>query len=540
MGAKIDIIIQAQNESANALNQVKRDVHEIRKENEENTNAVKGGVEEIKHAHHEMRTWIVAAHALHQGYEDIVKAIEAAKTGMEALHAILEAKAANNDLGAAATRFSKALQTIIHESLQAGELTQEQAEEHIDALTKAGRLRIQGVVTDMEYYNLLTKISEELRHQTIHKANAVLEAKKSLEVAKAEYDSDLEFHQRLYDRKQTTFDQFQKFRRKGIEEVYKLERELINAESEANQKLIDQEEKKVESKRNFVLLAKLEAANAELDIKSRLAQIQYGRDIMGVNNAVDPDSIGRQWNEALIRIGVSFKTVAEQIGMALENTIGAAFSGISDNVVGLIEGTETWGKALMQIGQTVVHSIIKSIVDMATQWIISHVIMKGVSLAFAGFMAVLRATETTKTIASESAKTPVFAANAALSSVSSYGGAIAAIAILAAVVAAFAGGFAEGGYTGQGGKYEPAGIVHRGEFVIPQRAVNRLGVDNLNAMTFGGGAMPSPNVNVSAQPSPVVILRSEEEYRRYMESNPGRHQVVKIFQEESLNLGLRS
>lgn len=29
------------------------------------------------------------------------------------------------------------------------------------------------------------------------------------------------------------------------------------------------------------------------------------------------------------------------------------------------------------------------------------------------------------------------------------------------------GGFAEGGWTGSGGKYEPAGIVHKGEFVVP-------------------------------------------------------------------------
>lgn len=34
-------------------------------------------------------------------------------------------------------------------------------------------------------------------------------------------------------------------------------------------------------------------------------------------------------------------------------------------------------------------------------------------------------------------------------------------------------GFAEGGYTGPGGKYEPAGIVHRGEYVIPKKYVNQ-------------------------------------------------------------------
>lgn len=44
------------------------------------------------------------------------------------------------------------------------------------------------------------------------------------------------------------------------------------------------------------------------------------------------------------------------------------------------------------------------------------------------------------------------------------------------------GQFASGGYTGPGGKHEPAGIVHRGEFVFPQDAVNRIGVAHLGRM----------------------------------------------------------
>lgn len=43
-------------------------------------------------------------------------------------------------------------------------------------------------------------------------------------------------------------------------------------------------------------------------------------------------------------------------------------------------------------------------------------------------------------------------------------------------------GFESGGYTGDGGKSEPAGVVHRGEFVISKRAVERLGVQNLDRM----------------------------------------------------------
>lgn len=43
-------------------------------------------------------------------------------------------------------------------------------------------------------------------------------------------------------------------------------------------------------------------------------------------------------------------------------------------------------------------------------------------------------------------------------------------------------GFASGGYTGNGRKYEPAGVVHRGEYVISKRATERLGVANLEAL----------------------------------------------------------
>ncbi|MGV2130913.1 tape measure protein, partial [Agrobacterium vitis] len=36
-------------------------------------------------------------------------------------------------------------------------------------------------------------------------------------------------------------------------------------------------------------------------------------------------------------------------------------------------------------------------------------------------------------------------------------------------------GFADGGYTGAGGKYEPAGVVHKGEYVFDADAVRKAG-----------------------------------------------------------------
>jgi phage-related minor tail protein len=50
-------------------------------------------------------------------------------------------------------------------------------------------------------------------------------------------------------------------------------------------------------------------------------------------------------------------------------------------------------------------------------------------------------------------------------------------------------GFADGGYTGHGGKYEPAGIVHRGEYVIDSGTVSRIGrgfFDGLRGYADGG------------------------------------------------------
>lgn len=45
--------------------------------------------------------------------------------------------------------------------------------------------------------------------------------------------------------------------------------------------------------------------------------------------------------------------------------------------------------------------------------------------------------------------------------------------------------FDAGGYTGDGGKYEPKGIVHGGEFVFTKESTSRIGTDNLYALMRG-------------------------------------------------------
>ncbi|EPS1557645.1 phage tail tape measure protein [Proteus mirabilis] len=67
------------------------------------------------------------------------------------------------------------------------------------------------------------------------------------------------------------------------------------------------------------------------------------------------------------------------------------------------------------------------------------------------------------------------------------------MAMLNAMKAAFGGnavgnffGFASGGYTGDGGKHDPAGVVHKGEFVFTKEATQRLGVANLYRLMDAG------------------------------------------------------
>lgn len=57
--------------------------------------------------------------------------------------------------------------------------------------------------------------------------------------------------------------------------------------------------------------------------------------------------------------------------------------------------------------------------------------------------------------------------------------------ITSSITSAAGVGFASGGYTGPGGKYQPAGVVHKGEYVFDQASTNRIGVSQLEALRNG-------------------------------------------------------
>jgi len=153
-------------------------------------------------------------------------------------------------------------------------------------------------------------------------------------------------------------------------------------------------------------------------------------------------------------------------------------STITDALSGLISGTATWEQTLQ--------SVLQSLIKVALQ----------AALLGTGPLASL------------------FGGGGG-SSGSGFGG------ILGGLFSAFFG-FESGGYTGDGGKSEPAGVVHRGEYVMSKRAVERLGVQNLDRMhrgalkgfEAGGYVTDAPTLSagfsgsVSADQSQVITINS--------------------------------
>ena len=83
-----------------------------------------------------------------------------------------------------------------------------------------------------------------------------------------------------------------------------------------------------------------------------------------------------------------------------------------------------------------------------------------------------------------------------------------------------ANGWASGGYTGAGGKFEPAGVVHRGEYVFDQESTGRLGVPFLESLRrgyAGGGVVHAP-----AQASqPSLQLNFINQSSQPLQAKPG-------------------
>lgn len=278
----------------------------------------------------------------------------------------------------------------------------------------------------------------------------------------------------------------------SLETLLKLEQELLKAENERfdiSKRILDiQEQTRTAAKQAAVDAA---AARAE-----RLAQ---GREVIGSTFAgqaakgfrdfreqqeaeegagvggLGPGAIAGLQN-AMVQLG----TAAQQVGQAISTFIGGAVQGIAGAIEGLIRRTMTWKDALYAVGTAILDSIIGAISQMLAQMLVGFLLQQ-----LFGRLMEAQARE----LAGSWAPAAFFAA------VATEGTAVAiGLGSLSSGLAAMQGlgQFMQGGFTGPGPKDRPAGIVHAGEYVIPQKTVNEMGIHHFDALVAGHGAGTAP------------------------------------------------
>lgn len=146
-------------------------------------------------------------------------------------------------------------------------------------------------------------------------------------------------------------------------------------------------------------------------------------------------------------------------------------------------------------------------------------------------------------------------AYAAMASIPMVGPALGAAAAAAAIAAGMANvaqirsqqtGFMSGGYTGNGGTSEVAGVVHGREFVMNAAATSRVGVANMQALQSGAASVQrngenvgnsgmqepaaAPQVNVNT-PVTAVVVQSKESALAALKSSEGKAFIIEAIEE---------
>jgi lambda family phage tail tape measure protein len=97
-----------------------------------------------------------------------------------------------------------------------------------------------------------------------------------------------------------------------------------------------------------------------------------------------------------------------------------------------------------------------------------------------------------------------------------------------------AAGYAEGGYTGDGGKYDAAGVVHKGEYVFDAASTRRIGVGALNRMRgyaeggYVGSGTPAPDMGA---PSVTINLVNQSKQPLQADQSAPRFDGQKFVQD---------
>lgn len=155
----------------------------------------------------------------------------------------------------------------------------------------------------------------------------------------------------------------------------------------------------------------------------------------------------------------------------------------------MVFDAESLGDAVQGMAEGMARSVVNALGEMLAQWAVYEIAQLAMGKSSEA-AAVAGATTTGAAIAS------AYAAAASMASLASFGanaapamaGITSTTALAQTLASASVAGFSDGGWTGLGGKYDPAGIVHAGEFVIRKEVTSQPGVRGfLEALNSGRG-----------------------------------------------------
>lgn len=239
-------------------------------------------------------------------------------------------------------------------------------------------------------------------------------------------------------------------------------------------------EQKVNIDRETGLISSIEAQRRLLEIRQQeIAYLEQQIPLLEQQNALLQDpAVAASLEQMKLKL-----YELQQQGSLLETTFRNTFEqGLSDALYGLATGTMTLKQAIGGL----IRDLISGMARLAAQQLASIATTKLMAALFKskGETADVGAGAQKLQVAALATGLAGFVVRTGADALSQSAKELATAATLL-IVANSMGGFAEGGYTGPGGKYQLAGYVHRGEYVMPQESVNRYGIDFMRSIHAG-------------------------------------------------------
>ena len=262
---------------------------------------------------------------------------------------------------------------------------------------------------------------------------------------------------------------------------------------------------------------------------------QFGSDersgSMLASMGLDPE----QWDQwslaglnAISQLSEGFKGLSVSLSETLGEALTTFTDGLANGIANAIVKGEDLRETMASVAQSIVTDLISSIIKMGVQWAVTQLLMATTTQMTQQGMVktnLLMAQEVAQAWATASA----YVATATMGSAVAIGQIALTEFIASNKALAMAGSFASGGYTGAGGKYDPAGIVHKGEYVFSQEDVNRIGLSNLEAMhngtTYSSNTVNNYNTNGTGQVS-IVNVVDPSMLKSYLKTPEGQQAII--------------